>query len=64
MVDKLANREPTPEETQILVAVQPHCNVDLYPWALAACLAGEKDFLKFFRDPDNRATDFELEFQT
>ena len=34
MADKLVNREPTPEETQILnhlFALQPHCNTDLYP---------------------------------
>ena len=27
---------------------------DLYPRALAACLARDPEFLAFFRDPDNR----------
>ena len=47
MVDKLDNREPTPDETKILnhfLALQPHCNADLYPRALAACLARDKNF--------------------
>ena len=67
MVDKLANREPTPEETQILnqfLALQTHCNADLYPRELAACLAEDKDFLEFLRDPDNQAPDLEFEFPT
>ena len=66
-VDKLANREPIPEETQILnhlVALQPHCNSDLYPRSLATCLARDKGFLEIFRDPDNWAPDFEFEFPT
>ena len=59
MVDKLNNRGPSQEETQILnhlLALQPHCNADFYPRALAACLARNQEFLEFFRDPDNRAT--------
>ena len=67
MVDKLANGETTPEDTQILnqhVALQSHCNFDLNPRALAACLARDKEFHEFFRDADNRAPDFEFEFWT
>ena len=67
MVDKLDNREPSQEETRIfnhLLALQTHCNVDLYPRALAACLARDPEFIAFFRDPDNRAPDFEFEYQT
>ena len=66
MVDKLTNRGLTPEETQILtylLALQPHCNIDLYPRALATCLARDKEFLEFHRDPDNRAPDFKFEFR-
>ena len=66
MVDKLSNREPTPEETQILnylLALQPHCNTDLGPRARVACLARGKKFQEFVRDPDNRAPDFEFQFQ-
>ena len=58
MVDKLDNREPSPEETQILnhpLASQPHCNVDLYPRALEACPGRDEKFLDFLRDPVNRA---------
>ena len=64
MVDKLANREPTPEETQMLnhlVALQPHCNIDLYPRELPDCLARDREFLEIFSDPENRAPDFEFE---
>ena len=49
--DKLDNREPSKEETQIfnhLFALQPPCNVDLYSRAPAACLAREPEFLEFF----------------
>ena len=62
MADKLENRQPLQEETQIfnhLLALQPHCNADLYPRALAACLALDPEFLAFFHDPDNRALDFQ-----
>ena len=65
MVDKLDNREPLQEEQQIfdhLLALQPHCNVDLYPRALAACLARDRKFLAFFRDLDNRAPGFQFEY--
>ena len=61
IADILDNREPSQEETQILnhlLAMQPHCNVDLYPRALAACLARDQDFQAFFRDSDNRARTF------
>ena len=61
MVNKLNNRQSSQEETQIFnhfLALQPHCNVDLYPLALAACLARDPEFLAFFHDPDNRAPDF------
>ena len=37
MVNKLNTRKPSPEETEILnplLALQPHCNVDLYSHAL------------------------------
>ena len=68
MVDKLDNRlTSSQEETQVfnhLLALQPHCNADLYPRALAACLARDPEFLAFFRDPDNRAPDFEFEYRT
>ena len=67
MADKLENWQPSQEESQIfnhLLALQPHCNADLYPRALAACLRGDTEFLAFFRDPDNRTTDFEFEYQT
>ena len=56
MVHKLDNRQKSQEETQIfihLLALQPHCNADLYPRAIAACLARDTEFLAFFRDPDN-----------
>ena len=36
----------------------------LLPRALAACLAQDKEFLEFFRDPDNRAPGFEFEYRT
>ena len=57
MADKLDNRQPSPEETQIFnhpLALQPHCNADLYPRALAAFLARDLEFLAFFpvRIPD------------
>ena len=64
MVEKLENRQPSQEEQQIfnhLLALQPHCNTDLYPRALAACLARDPELLAFFRDPDNRATDLTIE---
>ena len=67
MADKLENRQPSQEELQIfnyLLALQPHCNADLYPRALAACLSPDPEFLASFRDPDNRAPDFEFEYRT
>ena len=67
MVDKLADREPTPVETQILnqlLSLQPHCNVNLYLRALADCLARDKEFLEFYSDPENWAPDIEFEFGT
>ena len=67
MLDKLANREPTPEGTQIfnhLLALQPNCISKLYPRALATCLAREKEFLDFFRDAENWAPDIEFIFRT
>ena len=67
MLDKLANREPTPEGTQIfnhLLALQSNCNSKLYPRALAACLAREKEFLEIFRDTENWASDIEFIFRT
>ena len=67
MADKLDNCEPSHEETQILnhlLALQPHCNVDRYTRALSAFLARDPEFLAFFRDPDNRAPDFEFEYRT
>ena len=67
IADKLDNRQPSPEEIQIfnhLLALQPQCNADLYPRAIAACLARDPEFLAFFRDPDNRASDFEFEYRT
>ena len=67
MVHKLNERQPSPEEQRILnhlLALQPHCYADLYPRALAACLARDPEFLAFFNDPDNTAPDFEFEFRT
>ena len=67
IVDKLYFREPSAEETQILnqfLALQPHCNVNLFPRALAPCLPRDKEFLEFFRDPENLASDCEFEFRT
>ena len=67
MVDKLDNQQPSQEETQIfnhLLALQPHCNVDLYPRALAACLARDLEFFAFFCDLDNGAPEFEFEYRT
>ena len=67
MADKLDNRQPSQEETQIfnhLLALQPHCNADLYPLAIAACLVRDPEIFAFFRDPDNRAPDFEFEYRT
>ena len=67
MADKLKNRQPSQEEQQIfnhLLALQPHWNTDQYPRALAGCLARDPEFLAFFRDPDNRAPDFEFEYPT
>ena len=65
--DKLDNREPSAEETQILnllLALQPHCNVDLFPRTLADGLARDQEFFEFFRDTDNRAPDFEFDYPT
>ena len=45
------------------LALQPHCNIDLYR-AIAACLARDKEIFEFIRDSDNRAPDFEFEFRT
>ena len=70
ITDKLDKRESSAEETQILnhiLVFQPHCNVDLFPCAVAACLAHDQEVLVFSRDPDNWARDFELDsliFQT
>ena len=67
MTDKLDDREPSAEEKQTLkhlLALQPHCNVDLFPHALATCLARNQEYLEFFRDADNRAPDFEFEYRT
>ena len=73
IADKLDNREPSAEETQILNhlhALQLHCvapprvATDLFPRALAACLTQDKEFLEIFRDPYNRAPDFDLKFRT
>ena len=67
MADRLENRQPSQEELQMfnrLLALQQHCNTDLYPRALAACLARDPEFLAFFRDPDNRVPDVEFEYRT
>ena len=67
MADKLENRQPSQEELQIfnyLLALQPHFNTDLYPRALAACLASDTEFLAFFRDLDNQAADFKFDYRT
>ena len=66
IADRLANREPSPEEAQIfshLLVTQARFNIDLCPQALAACLARDKEFLEFFIDHENRAPDFEFEFR-
>ena len=41
--------------------MQPNYNIDLYPGSLAASLARDPDFHKFFQDPQNQAPDFEFE---
>ena len=67
IANKLDNRQPSQQETQIfshLLALQSHCNADLYPRAFAACLARDAEFLAFFRDPNNRAPEFEFEYRT
>ena len=67
MKDKLDNREPSAEETQILnhlLALQPRCNVDLFPRVLAACLTRDQEVLEFFKYTDNRTPDFEIEYRT
>ena len=67
MADKLENSQPSQEELQIfnhLLVLQPHCNADMYPRALAACLTHDLEFLAFFRELDNRAPDFEFEYRT
>ena len=67
MVDKLENRQPPQEEQKIFnqpLALQPHCNTDLYPRTLAACVARDPEFLAIFRGPDNRAPDFKFEYRT
>ena len=67
MVNKLDNREPSQEEKQTFnhfLRLQPHCNGDLYPRALAACFPRDPEFLAFFRDPDNRTSDHQFEYQT
>ena len=43
--------------------MQPHCNTDLCPRALVACLARDKEILEFFGEPENRALDFEFELR-
>ena len=67
LTDKLDNRQPSEEETQIFnhfFAMQPQCRVNFFPRALTACLARDQEFLEFFWDPDNRAPDFEFEYWT
>ena len=67
ITDKLDIRETSAEETQIIyhfLALRPHCNIDLFPRARAACLARDQEFLDIFRDRDNRAPDFEFEYWT
>ena len=67
MADKLENCQPSQQELQIfnhLLALQPHCNTDLYHRALVACLARDPVFLALCRDPENRAPDFEFEYRT
>ena len=51
------------EHTLNLLALQPHCNTDLYPRAFAACLARDNESVEFFRHPDILAPDFEFEVQ-
>ena len=66
MPDKLDNRQPSQKELQTfnhLLGLQPHCNADLYPRALVACLAHDPEYFAFFRDPDNRAPDFKFEYR-
>ena len=67
ITDMLDIRETSAEETPIiyhLLALRPHCNIDLFPRACAACLALDQDFLDIIRDRDNRAPDFEFEYWT
>ena len=52
MADKLDNRDPSTEETQVLkhlLALQPHCNVDFFHRALAAGLARDKKVPRIFQ---------------
>ena len=66
MTSQLDNRETSAEETQILIhllGLQPHCNIDRFPRAFAACLARDQEFLAFFWDSDNRALDFEFDYR-
>ena len=66
LTDMWDNREPSAEETEVihnLFALQPRFNVDLFPFALAACPERNQEFLEFFRDPDNRTSDFECQYR-
>ena len=64
IADKLADRAPLQEQNHILnelLAMQPHCNINLYSRTLATFLARYAGFLKFFQKPKNQAPDFEFE---
>ena len=61
IAEKLNNRKPSAEKTPIFnhpLALQPNCNVDFFPRALASCLEHDQEFLESFGDPENRAPDF------
>ena len=56
MNDKLTSHQPSPEEAEILhhlLAMQSHCNADIYPRVFAAFLAQDQGF-----------PDFEFEYRT
>ena len=57
IAEKLANHTPWTEEEiySHLLAMQPHCNVDLYLRALAAYLTPGSEFREFFRDLELRS---------
>ena len=66
MTNKLDTQEPSAEETK----TQPYSRAatimqrQSFPCALAACLARDREFLEFFRDPDIWPPGFEFKHRT